>query len=112
MPYYKIYAGLNGGYGGAQYRYTDEFEDLDEANDAAYAEASDIYDGMPKGTSLMSYEKAREEALLDFEEYDLNDSDHQEELENIIDEIIQEDMDHWIACWAEETESPKDDDTV
>lgn len=112
MPYFKIYAGLGGGFGGATHRYTDEFENLDDANEAAYAEGCSIYEGMHKGTSLISYEQAREQALSNWEDCDLNDSENLEELENIIDEIIQEDMDHWIACWAEETESPKDDDTV
>lgn len=112
MPYFKIYAGLNGGFGGATHRYTDEFEDEYDAVDAAYSEGCSIYESFSYKEGLMNYTKAKEKALQDFEDYDPNNSDHEEELENIIEEIIQEDMDRWITCWAEETESPQDDDTV
>lgn len=110
MPYYKIYAGLSGGFGGATYRYTDEFEDQHEAELAAYVEASGIYDDHEH--QILTQEDAKKEALKDFEDFDPDDEDCLEELEIITQEIIENSRENWITCWAEETEAPQDDDSL
>ena len=43
MGYYKIYAGLSGGFGGANYIDTLEFENEDAANDYAFESACELY---------------------------------------------------------------------
>ena len=45
MKKFKIYAGLGGGFGGATYSYTDEFESEDEASKAAWESAIESYEG-------------------------------------------------------------------
>ena len=40
MAWYKIYAGLSGGFGGAHFQNTEEFATKDEANSYAYEPGS------------------------------------------------------------------------
>ena len=60
MTQYNIYAGLGGSFGGATYQYTSEFEDIDEAIDAAYTEAVEIYDSYEGLHGLLTYGNALE----------------------------------------------------
>ena len=43
MGYYKIYAGLGGGFGGAEYLWTDQYTSEDEAVECAYNQACELY---------------------------------------------------------------------
>ena len=110
MPYFEIYAGLNGSFGNAKYQYTDEFEDQHEADLAAYMEACSIFENHE--SKLIDYKAIEKEALKDFEDYDPNDEDCQEELQNIIDEIIEETRESWVSHWAKKLDETSNDNLL
>lgn len=93
--YWKIYAGLGGGFGGAQYRYTTE-EPMteEEASEEAYQAACEYYDSHSHDNSLFNRKETLEE------DPDLTEED--------LDEMYQEDLENWIECWVEEATGPDD----
>lgn len=86
MPLYNIYAGLNGGFGGANYIETTECENITVAEELAYWKACEEYDDMGGLHGLFNREEALEENP-DLSEEDL------EEMEN-------EDRENWIDYYA------------
>ena len=60
MGYYKIYAGLGGGFGGAEYLWTDEYTSEDKAVECAYNQACELY-----------YDYLTEDELSEMESEDL-----------------------------------------
>lgn len=82
MPNYKIYAGLGGGFGGAQYHCTREFKDQDDAEEFARELAMAVYD---------SY--AGLHGTRDIQEIMNEDEVDEEEAER----IYEEEMDSWIT---------------
>ena len=68
MKKYEIYAGLGGGFGGAQYIGVLEFESVEEAEEYAYEEACQIYESYDGCHGLMSIEDIMEEEECDEEE--------------------------------------------
>jgi hypothetical protein len=87
---YKIYAGLCGGFGGAQYIKTEEFSCEDYALLEAYTEACDCYDSCARQNGLFNEVDALEENP-ELSEEDLND-------------MYVDDRESWIDYWVEETE--------
>lgn len=65
MPKFKIYAGLSGGFGGAQYHGTYEFTDAQEADRYAYKLALEEYESYAGCHGLSSWDDVREE-LIEF----------------------------------------------
>jgi hypothetical protein len=100
MPKYRIYAGLGGGFGGANYQYTEEFVDKAEANDAAYQCAIEEYESYGGMHGLMSWEEAREEAEQSFSTGDEDDDDYNNEIESVAEEIYNESMEGWLDYQA------------
>lgn len=80
MALYNIYAGLGGGFGGAYYDHTEEFETREEAEKAAYELAREIYESYEGCHGLRSYSEV------------IEDNGTPE------DEMTQEDKDD---CWEE-----------
>ena len=67
MKNFKIYAGLGGGYGDAVYLYTKEFENKQEASNAAFKEACDIFDSFLKALpESKAFSKEIREIWLDY----------------------------------------------
>jgi hypothetical protein len=90
---YNIYAGLNGGFGGATYQGTEDFDNIDEATDVAYQIACEEYDARAGSYGLRSWGDIAVEEDLDEED---------DELE--IDEIYTEEREDWIEYYAVLTE--------
>lgn len=90
---YNIYAGLNGGFGGATYQHTEDFDNINEATDVAYQIACEEYDAHAGNHGLKSWGDIAVEEGLDEED---------DELE--IDEIYAEARESWIEYYAVLTE--------
>jgi hypothetical protein len=90
---YNIYAGLSGGFGGATYQGTEDFDNIDEATDVAYQIACEEYDAHAGSYGLRSWGDIAVEEDLDEED---------DELE--IDEIYTEEREDWIEYYAVLTE--------
>lgn len=85
MPQFRLYAGLNGGFGGAYYQSTDEFKSEEEARARAYEIACDCFDAQ-EGAGIESWDDFREQARsnVDFENDDqeYTDEEYAQDLEN------------------------------
>lgn len=90
MPWFKIYAGLGGGFGGANYVGTYEFDNRGQAEEAAYQEAIEEYESYEGEYGIMSWEEC-EEACIKAGwggDYDTVDDYYQEEIESWIDYYV------------------------
>lgn len=97
MAKYRIFAGLNGGFGGTVQVAIEEHETLADAEDSAYEYACAEYESYGGMHGLFNQEEALEEDP-DLTEDDLAD------MEN-------EDRENWIEYWAKEyIEGDEDDD--
>lgn len=67
MKKFKIYAGLGGGFGGAEYLYSIDLNSLDEAENLAYCEACDIYESYVGNHGLRTIDEIMEEDNCDIE---------------------------------------------
>ena len=109
MPWFKIYAGMGGSFGGARYNGTYEYADIDEATAEAYRIAEEEYQSYEGCHGIMSPEDV-EEDLRDsgFIEEDMTD----DEVADMIDYHYREEIESWISYYAlPATDSnDKDDD--
>lgn len=80
---YKIYAGLGGGFGGANYQYTDDFASQSDAINAAYECALEEYEGYEGLHGLRSIDDIMEEDGID--DYDDALASYEEERESWLD---------------------------
>ena len=96
MGYYKIYAGLGGSFGGANYIDTIEFEDEDAANDYAFELACEQYYSYGGYHGLFNRKDALEENPY------LTDDE--------LTEMEDEDRESWIDYYIIETNSLDDSD--
>ena len=98
MPEYNIYAGLSGGFGGAEFQTKAEFENEDEATTYAWELACEEYDSRAGNWGLRSLEEVRvDEGLEEEEENDEVDNIYNEERENWLSYYVvlaSEDPDH------------------
>lgn len=88
---YNIYAGLGGGFGGATYKCTMEFNSEDDASRYAYLEARDDYDSYGGMHGLFDPEDAWENP----EDYGFD-----EMTEEAIEELYEEDLESWIDYYV------------
>lgn len=93
MPFYKIYAGLSGGFGGAEYVETLELDCYDDALQIAYESAKIMYHDQSGLNGIRSFEEIIEEEGCDVEE---------------AEEIYMEECENWIDYDAIETDSLED----
>lgn len=108
MKKFRIFAGLGGGFGGANETGTWTFLNEEEAIDDAYFQACEIYDSRAGRNGLPSFEDCKKEALEEFDE----DEEYDEiELTEIAEDIYNEHREGWIDYWAEEvTDEDFDED--
>lgn len=101
MAKYNIYAGLGGGFGGANYQYTEEFETKEDAEREAWRCAFEEYESYEGCHGLRSWG----EVQLDYcEENQLTpDTLSQEDCENIDEEYLEE-VEGWLDYRAILTE--------
>ena len=95
---YAIYAGLNGGFGGATFQYVDDFDSEYEALDAAYNKAVEEYENYEGCHGLMDWEDVRN---------DLRESFGEEPGEEDVRERYIEEVESWIDYRVEEYEEEK-----
>lgn len=108
MPFYKIYAGLGGGFGGADYRYTDGFRNRKDAEAAAYVEACDTY-WMHEGSGIEDWNDFYTQGESEVDESDFDSVEEwNEAIENWATEAQRDDMETWIEYWTEEADSLDD----
>lgn len=100
MPKYRIYAGLGGGFDGANYQYTEEFVDEDDANVAAYQEACQIYDSQ-SGCGIEGWDDFMEEAKQNISEENFEDEQgYESALEDYANQVENEARENWIDYYV------------
>lgn len=95
MPYYKLYVGLGGGFGGATYQQTVECEDEQAALDWAYEDACEEYERYAGLHGLRDIDDIMEEDGVD---------------EDVAWEIYEEEREGWLDYWVEETNSLEEEE--
>jgi hypothetical protein len=102
MQRYRIFAGLGGGFGGAHYLYTEEFKTEQDANDAAYMEACDIYESQ-EGCGIDGWKEFMDEARQNISEEDFVDdeSSYESALEEWATQASAEARESWVDWNAE-----------
>lgn len=107
MPWFKIYAGMGGSFGGAQYQGTYEYGDIDEAYQDAYRMAEAEYQSYEGYHGIMSPEDV-EKDLRDsgFIDDDMTDT----EVEDMVASHYLEEIESWISCYVLPATSPDDTD--
>lgn len=101
MPWFKIYAGMGGSFGGAQYHGTYEYADIDDALDDAYRIAEEEYQSYEGYHGIMSWQDCYE---------DLRDSFDYEPDEADVDMHYREEIESWVSCYALPATGPDDKD--
>lgn len=90
---YNLYAGLNGGFGGANLVFKGaEYNDIEEATEAAYEYAVEEYQSYEGYHGLTSYNDIKENP----EDYGLDKDPEAED----IDEVYTEEVESWIEYYA------------
>lgn len=90
---YNLYAGLGGGFGGANLVFKGaEYNDIEEATEAAYEYAVEEYQSYEGYHGLTSYNDIKENP----EEYGLDENPEAED----VDEVYTEEVENWIEYYA------------
>ena len=114
MPKFKIYAGLSGSHGGAQYCGVYECADRDEAETYAREQAVEVYESSGFYTwDSMRQEIADDEYDGDIEQVDPEDVDMRlmEEVESWLTYKVIRVQDDFPLDWSEEDDDYNDDDS-
>lgn len=103
---FKIFAGLGGGFGGAEFQYIEEFASLEDAEEAAWSAAADIYDDHAGSNGLRTISDIVDEDYSgkEFLNYDLV------ELEEMAEEQYSEERESWLDYYAEEVTDDTQED--
>lgn len=107
MPWFKIYAGMGGSFGGAQYQGTYEYDDIDEACRDAYRMAEEEYQSYEGYHGIMSPEDVEEDLR---ESGFIGDDMTDNEIEEAVDARYLEEIEGWISCYALPATGPDDKD--
>ena len=101
MIKYNLYAGLSGGFGGATYMGTYEFNTIEEATNEAYLLACEVYESYEGYHGIMSWEECRE-ALIEsyYEENDDDDEHSYEPEEEEVNIYYTEEKEGWLSYYA------------
>lgn len=93
MALYNLYAGLSGGFGGANYDHTEEFETHAEAENAAYELAREEYESYEGSNGLRSFGDVIEDN--GFSEDEMTSEDRDNCWQEYIDEV-----ESWLSYYA------------
>ena len=107
MPWFKIYAGLGGGFGGPVYHGTYEYANIDEATADAYRLAEEEYQSYEGYHGIMSLEDVEEDLR---ESGFIGDDITDFEIEDCIANRYLEEIESWIYYEAKPTTGPEDKD--
>lgn len=101
MTKYNLYAGLSGGFGGADYMGTYEFDNIEKATNEAYLLACEVYESYEGYHGIMSWEECRE-ALIEsyYEENDDDDEHSYEPEEEEVNIYYIEEKEGWLSYYA------------
>lgn len=107
MPWFKIYCGMGGSFGGARYNGTYEYANIDEATADAYRMAEEEYQSYEGCHGILSYADC-EEDLQDsgFIDGDMSD----DEIEDMVANHYREEIENWISYYALPATGPNDQD--
>ena len=107
MPWFKIYCGMGGSFGGARYNGTYEYTDIDEATADAYRMAEEEYQSYEGCHGIMSPEDIEEDLReSDFITDDMTD----DEIADMIYSLYQEEIESWISYYVQPATGPDDQD--
>lgn len=98
--FFKIYARLAGGFGGATYYKTEEYDSVHEAEVDAYELAVAEYESYEGSHGIISRDDIRE----NLDDYGLESGASEAEIE----EAYKEEVESWIDYWIEEADSLED----
>jgi len=118
MPWFKIYAGLGGGFNSICYVDTIECDNEHEAWDAAYRAAREEYESYEGLHGLPDYDGCFTEALESYlDENELSGSDvfdltedQQGEVEDIAEDIYNDEIESWCGYYIKPATGPNDRD--
>lgn len=102
MKRYNIYAGLGGSFGGATYQYTTDCENLEEAEQAAYSIAVEVYESYEGLYGIKSWSECREDIAEE------DDVLPEEVNEDAVDVMYEEERENWLDYYV----VPTDEDTL
>lgn len=103
MPKFKLYAGLGGGFGGAHYHGTYEFNDHAEAEHDAYQLAIEEYESYGGHHGLYTWDSLRQEIADDYYDGDISKVDVED-----VDMAYTEEVEGWIVYYAKEVDETLD----
>ena len=98
MRQYEIYAGMGGGFGGAQLHGIYEFSSAQEAERYAYDLAFDEYQSYEGSHGILSRDEVYEDCLVS--EWIEPGAQSETEIENIVDDAYLEQVESWIEWRA------------
>ena len=107
MAWFKIYAGLSGGFGGANYHGTYEYNSMDDAQEDAYQLALEEYQSYEGCHGLMSYTDCEEDLRYSgFIDEDMTDG----EIDDTVYFHYLEEVESWISYYVLPATGPNDQD--
>lgn len=92
---FKIYAGLGGGFGGANYLYTGDYDSAKEALEDAYRCAVEEYQSYEGMHGILSWADCKEALQDDFTEDDIDED------EEMVNDYYTEEIEGWIDYFIE-----------
>lgn len=92
MAKFDIYAGLGGGFGGAHFHLTDEFDSEEEAVEYAHYLAVEEYKSYEGCNGILSWEDCKQDLI---ESYGSIDYDEE------VDDYYLHEIEAWIEYWAD-----------
>lgn len=95
MALFKIYAGLGGGFGGAQYHGTYEYSDKQEAEHDAYNLAWEEYESYGGYHGLYTWDSMREEIANEYYDGDIDAVSEEE-----VTDAYNEEVEGWLVYKA------------
>lgn len=97
MALFKIYAGLSGGFGGAQYHGTYEYADKQEAERDAYNLAWEEYESYGGYHGLYTWDSMREEIANEYYDGDIDAVPEED-----VNDAYNEEVEGWLSYKAVE----------
>lgn len=107
MPWFKIYCGMGGSFGGARYNGTYEYANIDEATRDAYRMAEEEYQSYEGSHGILSYD----DCLEDLHDSGWIDDDMTDaEIEDMAANHYLEQIESWISYYVLPATGPEDKD--
>ena len=101
MPKFKLYAGLGGGFGGAHYHGTYEFETQEEADRASYELAWEEYESYGGHHGLDDWESVYADCV---DSGWITDDMSPHDIEQVVKDAYLETVEGWIIWYAKEVD--------